>query len=183
MAKIEDIRQIVLMDDLINQVKTLTETLRNMAKPGVEKEDRQEASLQPIIIHPEEEGGIVSQPLIDRIDALVDRLQTIISQKLDTEIRPNQFVKTVALTTAPEYLAVQDTFFKHAILIGNNSYRTSNTGNVYLGPTSPDGAQPYLIEPGKTYTIDAGDNEYQDFNDWYLDVENAGDGVVVIYTN
>lgn len=99
-----------------------------------------------------------------------------------TLVTPAQIVKTVAATATPEAIAADGTFFRRATIIGNKAARTLNTGDVYIGPSSADGSQPFVIGPGESITLDAFPGTKQDLNDWYVDVLNAGDGVVVIYS-
>lgn len=98
------------------------------------------------------------------------------------ETVPTQFTKTVTVSGTPEALAADGTFFRKAILIGKKAGRTNNGGVVYLGIGPANETQALEITPGAVWSISAPAGEKYDLNDWYLDVENNGDGVVVIYS-
>lgn len=95
---------------------------------------------------------------------------------------PTQITKTVAATDTPEALAVDGTFFQTATLIGKKAARINNTGTVYLGIGATNDSQPLEILPGEVVEITAPPGTKFDLNDWYLDVETASDGVVIIYS-
>lgn len=96
---------------------------------------------------------------------------------------PIQILKTVADPNIPEALAVDGTFFRTATLIRHSDQaRTPNVGNVWVGVNSADGEQPKKILPDGECSIIAPDGQKYDLNDFYLDVANAGDGVVVEYS-
>jgi len=100
----------------------------------------------------------------------------------ETEVVPTQILKTAASAGTPERLAADGTFFHKAILMGyQDQARTLNDGLVYIGPTSTNNAQTYQISPGEDVVIDVPLGFKQDLNDWFLDVLNDGDGVVIIY--
>jgi len=99
-----------------------------------------------------------------------------------TEVVPTQITKTVAAIATPEALAANDTLFRRATLLGKKAARTNNAGIVYLGIGATNDTQALEINPGETVTIEAPVGCKYDLNDWYLDVLNAGDGVVVIYS-
>lgn len=95
---------------------------------------------------------------------------------------PIQILKTVADPGTPEALAVDGTFFRTATLIAHNDWDVSNTGNVRLGASSINGRQPVTMPPGSVWNIIAPDGQKYDLNDYYLDVDTAADGVVIIYS-
>lgn len=80
--------------------------------------------------------------------------------------------------------------FRHAVLLGCKDYRTANVGNVYIGSQSTNDKQPYIVEPysgggiGEAYlrSGEIGDAPvFEDLSDYYLDVANANDGLVIRY--
>ena len=110
----------------------------------------------------------------------VDGAVTATIAEVDTA--PTQIIKLVAATGTPEAVAVNGTFFKTALFIGNKAARTANTGKVWLGVTAGDGTQPIGLDAGAQRTIEAPEGQKYDLNDWYVDVETANDGVLVIYS-
>ena len=105
--------------------------------------------------------GFMAYPLVGGIENLVS----------------GQLVKTVAATGVPEAISATSLRVKTATVIGRKAERTDNTGTVHVGPTSTDGKQPYDIAAGAIGAV----LEHTDLANWYVDVDNAGDGVVVIY--
>jgi len=105
---------------------------------------------------------------------------TVLTEAVETT--PTQITKTIAATDTPEALAADGTFFRRATLIGKKSARTNNAGIVYLGIGSTDDTQAIEISPNEVKGIEAPPGEKYDLNDWYLDVLNAGDGVIIIYS-
>lgn len=98
-------------------------------------------------------------------------------------VSPAQFAKTNASTTTPVALTAAITTFQHATIIAKKSLSgTANTGDVKLGPSATANQQPYILAPGDEITLDAPFGKKWNFQSWYLAVENAGDGVVVIYS-
>ena len=92
-----------------------------------------------------------------------------------------QITKTVAAIATPEAIAASGTYFRVATIIGKKAARTNNTGTVYIGIGSTNDTQPLPIYPGQTIAISMPSGGVGDLNDWYIDVETAGDGVIVIY--
>ena len=92
-----------------------------------------------------------------------------------------QLTKTVAAAGTPEAIAGDGTDFRIATILGKKAARTNNTGAVYVGIGSTNDTQPFVIQPGETITISMAEGKKGDLNDWCVDVENAGDGVIVIY--
>jgi hypothetical protein len=97
------------------------------------------------------------------------------------ETTPAQFTKTVSDVNVPEALTATETFFRWAVVIGKKAARTANADRVYLGVTSTNNEQAYEIKPKETITINAPPGQKMDFQNWYLDVETVGDGVIVLY--
>ncbi len=98
-------------------------------------------------------------------------------------IPAQQLVKTVAATGVPEQISNVSLRVRYATIIGRKTTRVDNTGVVHVGPTGTDDAQGYDIQPGMpSAAMDAQlAGAYIDLAQWYVDVENAGDGVLVIY--
>lgn len=99
-----------------------------------------------------------------------------------TAATPTQIIKTVAATATPEALAADNSFFVTALLGGFKAARTANVGVVYLGIGATNDTQPFALNSGEWLDINAPVGQKYDFNDWYCDVLNAGDGVAVIYS-
>ena len=93
-----------------------------------------------------------------------------------------QLTKTVAAAATPEAIAADGTYFVSAFIVGKKAARTDNVGTIYVGIGSTNNSQPIPINPGEIVTLSMGEGQEGDLNDWYVDVETAGDGVVVIYT-
>ena len=89
---------------------------------------------------------------------------------------PQTLVKTVASTTVPERIASDHFPVTNAIIYGRKAVRTNNVADVWIGPESADGQQVGQIVPGGVFTVTE-----IDLYDVYLDVENANDGVVILY--
>ena len=93
---------------------------------------------------------------------------------------------SASVTGTPIYYA--NVWFRHAILLGLKAYRTTNLGIVYVGGSSVDGEQPYGTLPydpgiaGETYlpASNAG-AAYENLADYYVDVLNNADGLLVRY--
>lgn len=96
-------------------------------------------------------------------------------------LHPDEFSKVVAAPGTPEALTAALTTFRSATLVANKAARTVNTGTVYLWSTSGNDTQPFPILPGKIAEIVAPGGFKFDFQDFYLDVDNAGDGVQVVF--
>ena len=92
-----------------------------------------------------------------------------------------QIVKTVAATYTPEAIAVSGTYFRVATIMGKKAARTNNVDIVYIGIGSTNDTQPLAIYPGQIFSISMPSGGIGDLHEWYIDVETAGDGVVVIY--
>lgn len=97
-------------------------------------------------------------------------------------VTPIQIVKTVAAAGTPEPLAAGGTYFRVATVAAKKAARTDNVGNVYLGVGAANDSQPLKLLPAEEIEIKSPDGQRYDLNDFYLDVETAGDGVVVIYS-
>jgi hypothetical protein len=110
-----------------------------------------------------------------------EALQALASATMAVEIIPGQFTKTVSDADVPEALCSSETYFRWAVVMGKKAARSNNSDRVYLGTTSGNNEQPYEIKSGETITINAPPGQKMDFQNWYVDVQTAGDGVIVIY--
>jgi hypothetical protein len=124
-------------------------------------------------------GKLAANSGVDIGDVNAPVLETLASS-VDTT--PTQITKTVAAIGTPEALAADGTFFRTATIIGKKAPRIDNVGIVYLGIGAGNDTQPYEITPGETIELSAPPGEKYDLNDWYCDVLNAGDGVIIIYS-
>ena len=97
------------------------------------------------------------------------------------EITPAHAVKTVTDSGTPEALSDSALYCTKVTLQGQNAVQTDNTGDVYLGWSSANGTQPYLIASGSVHTFIAPEGSKYNLADWYLDVATNADGVVFIY--
>jgi hypothetical protein len=87
-----------------------------------------------------------------------------------------------ATLTAPVCYA--DIWVRQATLIGKKAYRTVNVGTVYIGTRSANDNQPYAIASDGEAFLPAGreaNGPLVNLADWYLDVDNANDGLYVLY--
>ncbi len=89
---------------------------------------------------------------------------------------PQQITKTVSLTTVPERISSVTCPCGTAIIVARKAEQTDNTTDINIGPSSVDGKQPIPIAPGGQYVL-----EKVDLMDWYVDVQTANDGVIVVY--
>jgi hypothetical protein len=89
-----------------------------------------------------------------------------------------QGVKTVAATATPERLVASSTLVDSVELFARKAAGTANTGNIFIGPASADGAQLRIMAPGDSITYSAPAGKKIDLYNIYVDVATAGDGVV-----
>lgn len=94
-----------------------------------------------------------------------------------------QIVKTVSAAATPEPIAASQTLVESVEIYARKAQGTANTGNVWIGPSSADGTNARLLEPGDSYTITAPAGKKIDLNDIYVDVATNGDGVVATTVN
>lgn len=87
---------------------------------------------------------------------------------------------TVATAGTAVAFAAAGTYFRRAIIIAQKSLsRTSNTGNVYIGIGSAN--QPIALAPGNQYEIEADTGAKRDFGSWFVNADDDGDGISVLY--
>ena len=91
--------------------------------------------------------------------------------------------KTVAATGTPEVLGTDSVLFHSITFQGMKSARTLNAGNVYIQPASTDDSAGFRLEPGSSITFEAGEEDnYFAADQFYIDVDQAGDGVVALHS-
>lgn len=92
-----------------------------------------------------------------------------------------QLTKTVAAAGTPEQISATPLLVRQATIIAKKGPQTANTGDVHVGPSATNGTQPYDLVPGAITTLQDLRGAHIDLSHWYVDVDNNGDGVVVIY--
>ena len=130
------------------------------------------SALTQRVILATDDPAVAALQKIDGMSTLTDAVETALTQ----------VIQTVAAVGTPEAIAGAGTFFRYATLIAKKAARVANTGIVYLGVTAGNDTQPIEMNPGDIFTIEAPPGEKYDFDNWYVDVLNAGDGVIVIYS-
>lgn len=128
----------------------------------------------------------VAQPLTtvqkaDRVIVVNTNFAVSVSSAADAALTFGTISKTVAATAAPEQLSAAATQFRHAAFVGNKSARTANTGTVWIQFAAADSSAAVPLEAGTLLTVKAPPGRYYTANTFWIDVENAGDGVQVIY--
>lgn len=102
------------------------------------------------------------------------------------EATPAQFLKPSSTPGTPVKLTAAQTYFRKATIKAVKTLdglsATANAGDVVIGASATASQQPITLAPGDEYTIEAPVGAKYDFRNWYLDVANSGDGVVVIYS-
>jgi len=94
----------------------------------------------------------------------------------------NQITKTVSATGTPEALGSGAVRAHSITFFAMKAARTDNTGRVYIQVASGNDTAGAPLDPGDSVTFTAnGEDEYFSDNQFYIDVETAGDGVVAIY--
>lgn len=72
-------------------------------------------------------------------------------------------------------------YYRRADFLGNKSWQTVNTGDIYLGVSSTNAEQPVLVSSGGSAYEEAAPGAKLGLHDLYLDVATANDGVVVVF--
>ena len=94
----------------------------------------------------------------------------------------NQITKTVSATGTPEALGSGSVRAHSITFFGMKAARTDNAGRVYIQVASGNDTAGAPLDPGDSVTFTAnGADEYYTDAQFFIDVENAGDGVVAIY--
>lgn len=91
-----------------------------------------------------------------------------------------QFTVINTSTTTPVRFTNITFQVREATILGKKGPRTSNVGDVYIGPTSGDDSQSFVVGPDAEVVLRAGEGGL-DLREWYLDVTTANDGLVIIY--
>jgi hypothetical protein len=71
--------------------------------------------------------------------------------------------------------------FSWALILATSKGGTANTGNVRIGVSPTPGELPITLAPGDQYEMPLPPGMTNDFQNWFLEVDTAGDGIVVIY--
>ena len=91
-------------------------------------------------------------------------------------------IKTVAATGTPEALGTSATRAHSFTFLGLKAARTDNAGKVWVSPNSGNDTAAIPINPGDEVTFAANSSDdYFTADQFYIDVETAGDGVVALY--
>ena len=91
-------------------------------------------------------------------------------------------IKTVSATGTPEALGTGSVRGHSFTFVGMKAARTDNVGKIYIQPGSSNDSAGIPLSPGDsiTFTADSDDDYFTDAQ-FYIDVENAGDGVIAFY--
>jgi len=114
----------------------------------------------------------------------------VVDARVETTADANTFTYRLILplpTSAPlaasgTILATCHVYFRRATVLGKNAARTDNTGDVWFGPESTNDSQPFVVNSAGEAKIECQAGVKQDIADWYLDVANNNEGVVLILT-
>ena len=91
-------------------------------------------------------------------------------------------IKTVSATGTPEALGSGSVRGHSFTFVGMKAARTDNVGKIYIQPASGNDTAGIPLNPGDTLTFTAdSDDDYFTDAQFYIDVENAGDGVIAFY--
>lgn len=95
------------------------------------------------------------------------------------------YVTNTSLTVPTNFVAGMggqtNIYATRVTILGKASPRTTNTGTVYVGPSSGNDTQPYPVTAGGEVVLRAQDTAPFNLRDWYVDVLNSGDGVTIIF--
>lgn len=97
------------------------------------------------------------------------------------KVTPTLLVKTVASTATPEAASATDLYCTTMVLTGRKAARTPNTGDVYVGWTSTNDAQPYKITSDGEVWFNAPEGAKWNLAELYIDVTTNADGLVILY--
>ena len=91
-------------------------------------------------------------------------------------------IKTVSATGTPEALGSGSVRGHSFTFVGMKAARTDNAGKIYIQPASGNDTAGIPLSPGDsiTFTADSDDDYFTDAQ-FYIDVENAGDGCIAFY--
>jgi len=113
---------------------------------------------------------------------LVGNQVTNVTATVTSVVLPTQqFLRPVPVPGVPVALN-NGNFYTAKIIAVKTAAGDANTGNVKVGANAAVNNQPYILAPGDEITIEAPGNNQRRFDDWYVDADNANDGVMVIYS-
>ena len=84
-------------------------------------------------------------------------------------------IKTVSATGTPEALGSGSVRGHSFTFVGMKAARTDNVGKIYIQPASGHDTAGIPLNPADS------DDDYFTDAQFYIDVENAGDGVIAFY--
>jgi len=97
-------------------------------------------------------------------------------------MKPNVVTKTVADPAEPEVLGSSIIRGTTVTFAGFKAPRTENVGTVWIQVSSTDASPALRLFPGQTLSWPSGIAGSFTANDFYIDVENAGDGVEAFFS-
>lgn len=110
-------------------------------------------------------------------------LKPIIAKADDKFVAYGQLLTNNASATAPMRLAPSSAnlWVSRITIYGRKAVRTDNVGDVWLGTSSGNDTQPIKIGAGGEVLIECQPGNKFNLYDFYLDVANADDGVVIVF--
>ena len=90
--------------------------------------------------------------------------------------------KTVSTPGTAVALASSDTYAKRVVIQAGRA-NGDNTGDIYLGDSSvdKDNNKCLVMSPGDVFVLPMGKDDQINLNHLYIDADNSGDGVRVLY--
>lgn len=96
-----------------------------------------------------------------------------------------QFLTTNTIAAGPVKLSATVANFRTATMIAcksiNGPSTSANAGRVQIGVSASSNEQPIEFNPGDERVFHAAAGQMLDLSQYYLTVQNDGDGLVVIY--
>ena len=89
---------------------------------------------------------------------------------------------TVPDPNTPVAIGGSNTWFSMLTVIGYKAPRTPNTGTVWLQVEADTGSIGIPIEPGQVASWSSPGDKAVRASDFYIDVANADDGAMIIYS-
>lgn len=99
----------------------------------------------------------------------------------ELRVGSGQIITISAATATPTVFTNANTWVRKVTIRGKKAARTNNTGTVYVGPTSGNDTQGFDIAAGGEAILEAAPGCLINLADWYVDVETANDGVMLVY--
>ena len=98
------------------------------------------------------------------------------------QVQFGSITKTVTATGTPEVLGSGAIRCHSITFLGMKAARTNNVGTIWVAPGSGNDSAAIPVEPGEstTFTAKNADDYFKD-DQFYIDIETAGDGVIAIY--